>query len=93
MTNQPWVGVGANNSKLKTLLWFMLCLSVSTVHGFDTTDLELEEGAALQVISVLLDVKGNTVVEPADTQIQNFDFSFTCIDSSSGGGPQAVGKS
>ena len=71
----------------------MLCLSVSTVHGFDTTDIELDEGASQQVIRVMLDVKGNTAMEPAVNRIQNFGFSFTCIDSSNGGGPQAVGKS
>ena len=70
----------------------MLCLSVSTVHGFETTDLELAEGATQLVIRVILDVKGNTAMEPTDIRIQNFGFSFTCIDSSNGGGPQAVGE-
>ena len=65
----------------------------SSVHGFDqTTDLVLNEGATQQVIRMILDVKGNTLTEPASTRVLNFGFSFTCIDSSNGGGPQAVGE-
>ena len=41
---------------------------------------------------MILDVKGNTILEPASTRVLNFGFSFTCIDSSNGGGPQAVGE-
>jgi len=41
---------------------------------------------------MMLDVKGNTIMEPASTRVLNFGFSFTCIDSSNGGGPQAVGE-
>ena len=87
---------GASNSKmseLKTLFWFYWVMSVSSVHGFETTDFVLDEGATQEVIRVILDVKGDTLMEPASTRILNFDFSFTCIDSSSGGGPQAAGKS
>ena len=64
----------------------------SSVHGFvQTTDLELNEGATQEVITMMLDVKGNTLTEPASTRVLNFGFSFTCIDSSNGGGPTAVG--
>ena len=52
----------------------------------------LNEGATQQVIRMILDVKGNTLTEPASTRVLNFGFSFTCIDSSNGGGPQAVGE-
>ena len=52
----------------------------------------INEGATLQVIRVVLDVKGNTLTEPSSTRVLNFGFSFTCIDSSNGGGPQAVGE-
>ena len=65
----------------------------SSVHGFaQTTDLVLNEGATQPVITMMLDVKGNTLTEPASTRVTNFGFSFTCIDSSNGGGPQAVGE-
>ena len=65
----------------------------SSVHGFvQTTDLVLNEGATQEVIRMILDVKGNTLTEPASTRVLNFGFSFTCIDSSNGGGPQAVGE-
>ena len=63
------------------------------VHGFvRTTDLELTEGATQEVIRMILDIKGNTLTEPASTRVLNFGFSFTCIDSSNGGGPQAIGE-
>ena len=69
---------------------FWICASV---HGFvRTTDLVLNEGTTQEVIAMILDVKGNTLVEPASTQVRNFGFSFTCIYSSNGGGPQAVGE-
>ena len=65
----------------------------SSVHGFvQTTDLVLTEGATQEVIRMVLDVKGNTLTEPASTRVLNFVFSFTCIDSSNGGGPMAVGE-
>ena len=65
----------------------------SSVHGFvQTTDLELNEGATQEVITMMLDVKGNTILEPTSTRVRNFDFSFTCIDRSYGGGPMAVGE-
>ena len=41
---------------------------------------------------MMLDVKGNTITESASTRVLNFGFSFTCIDSSNGGGPHAVGE-
>ena len=52
----------------------------------------LTEGATQEVIRMILDVKGDTRVEPASTRVLNFYFSFTCTDSSNGGGPQAVGE-
>ena len=52
----------------------------------------LTEGATQEVIRVVLDVKGNTLIEPSSTQVINFGLSFTCIDSSNGGGPRAVGE-
>ena len=52
----------------------------------------INEGATQQVIRMMLDVKGNTLMEPGSTRVLNFGFSFTCIDSSNGGGPQAVGE-
>ena len=50
----------------------------------------LTEGDTQQVIRMMLDIKGNTLME--STRVLNFNFSFTCIDSSNGGGPQAVGE-
>ena len=68
-------------------------LVCSSVHGFvQTTDLVVNEGATQEVIEMRLDVKGDTSTEPASTRILNFDFSFTCTDSSNSGGPQAAGK-
>ena len=65
----------------------------SPVHGFvQTTDLVLNEGATQEVITMRLDVKGDTRMEPSSTRVLNFVFSFTCIDSSNGGGPMAVGE-
>jgi len=52
----------------------------------------LNEGATQEVITMILDIKGNTITEHASTRVLNFGFSFTCIDSSNGGGLQAVGE-
>ena len=52
----------------------------------------LNEGATQEVILMTLDIKGSTISEPASTRVLNFGFSFTCIYSSNGGGPTAVGK-
>ena len=52
----------------------------------------INEGATQEVIGVVLDVKGNTLTEPSSARVLNFGFSFTCIDSSNGGGPRAVGE-
>ena len=41
---------------------------------------------------MILDVKGSTTSEPSSTRVLNFGFSLTCIDSSNGGDPQAVGE-
>ena len=63
----------------------------SSVHGFvQTTDLVINEGATQEVITMTLDVKGNTLRET--TRVTTFDFSFMCIDSSNGGGLEAVGE-
>ena len=50
----------------------------------------INEGATQEVIRMMMDVKGNTFRET--TQVTTFDFSFMCIDSSNGGGLQAVGE-
>ena len=69
-----------------------LC-TCSSVHGFvRTTDLVLNEGATQEVIRMILDVKGNTLLEPANIRTQTYSFTFTCIDRSNGGGPQTVGE-
>ena len=52
----------------------------------------INEGATQEVIGMRLDVKGDTRTEPASTRVLNFGFSFTCTDSSNGGGPQAVSE-
>ena len=52
----------------------------------------LNEGDTQEVIRMILDIKENTITEPGSTRVLNFNFSFTCIDSSNGGGPQAVGE-
>ena len=63
----------------------------SSVHGFvQATDLVINEGATQEVIRMMMDVKGNTSRET--TQVTTLDFSFMCIDSSNGGGLQAVGE-
>ena len=80
-------------STVNLLLFYIYDIINSSVHGFvQTTDLVLNEGATQEVITMMLHIKGNTLTEPASTQVRNFDFSFTCIDSSNGGGPQAVGE-
>ena len=58
----------------------------------ETTDLVINEGATQEVIGMRLDVKGDTRTEPASTRVLSLTFSFTCIDSSNGGSPQAVGE-
>ena len=74
-------------------IYDILPLFNSSVHGFvQTTDLVLTEGATQEVIRMILDVKGSTTQEPASTRVLNFGFSFTCIDSSNGGGRMAVGE-
>ena len=50
----------------------------------------INEGATQEVITMTLDVKGNTLRET--TRVTTFAFSFMCTDSSNGGGPQAVGE-
>ena len=66
-------------------------LFIPSVHGFvQTSDLVINEGATQEVITMILDVKGNTLRET--TRVTAFDFSFMCIDSSNGGSPQAVGE-
>ena len=52
----------------------------------------LNEGATQEVITMTLDVKGNTGLEPASIRALNYGFSLTCTDSSNGGGSQAVGE-
>ena len=65
----------------------------SSVHGFvQTNDLVINEGATQEIITMTLDVKGNTLLEPASTRVLNFGFSFMCIYSPNGGGPLAVGE-
>ena len=90
--NAPWV----STLNLTPVLYLQhnYCVFVcSLVHGFvQTIDLELTEGATQQVIRMILDVKGNTLLEPGSTRGLNFSFTFTCIDSSNGGGRQAVGE-
>ena len=50
----------------------------------------INEGDPQEIITMKLDVKGNTLRET--TQVTTFNFSFMCIDSSNGGGLQAVGE-
>ena len=65
----------------------------SSVHGFvRTTDFMIDEGATQEVITMMMDVKGETRLEPPSTRVLNIGFSFTCIDSSNGGDSQAVGE-
>ena len=52
----------------------------------------INEGATQKVIRMMMDVKGDTRIEPASTRVLSFGFLFRCIDSSSGGGPMAVGE-
>ena len=52
----------------------------------------INEGAIQEVITMTLDVKGDTLMEPSSTRVLSFGFSFTCIYSSNGGGPMAVGE-
>ena len=52
----------------------------------------LNEGYRQEIFTMILDVKGNTLLEPGSIRVLYFDFSFTCIDSSNGGGPLAVGE-
>ena len=74
-------------------LFYIYVFVCSSVHGFvRATDLVINEGATQEVIEMRMDVKGNTRIEPASTRVLNFGFSFTCIDSSNGGGPMALGE-
>ena len=52
----------------------------------------MTEGATQEVFTMILDIKGNTLTEPASTRVLNFGFQFTCIDSSNGGDSMAVGE-
>ena len=70
-------------SERTPVLYLQQTVFNSSVHGFvQTTDLVLTEGDTQEVITMMLDVKGNTLTEPASTRVLNFGFSFTCIDSS-----------
>ena len=74
-------------------LFYIYVFVCSSVHGFvQTNDLVLNEGATQEVITMTLDVKGDILLEPAGTRVLNFAYTFTCIDSSNGGGPMAVGE-
>ena len=74
-------------------LFYVYVFVCSSVHGFvRTAYLVINEGATQEVITMTLDVKGNTRMESASTRVLNFGFSFTCVYSSNGGGPMAVGE-
>ena len=60
----------------------------SSVHGFKTTSLNVSEGDPLQTIQVALDIKGNTLREPAPAT-ETFGVQVRCTDS----GPQTVSES
>ena len=80
-------------SERTPVLYLQQTVFISSVHGFDqTTDLVINEGATQEVIRMILDVKGNTLTEPASTRVLNFGFLFTCIDSFNGAGLLAVGE-
>ena len=75
-------------------LLYIYVFVCSSVHGFvQTNDLVINEGATQEVITMTLDVKGNTFREPASTRVFNFGFSFMCIYSSNRSSPLAVGES
>ena len=62
----------------------------SSVHGFvQTNDLVINEGATQEIITMTLDVKGNTFREPAPAT-ESFGVQVRCIDS---GGSQTVSES
>lgn len=63
----------------------------SSVHGFQPTDLSIEEGGTQETIQITLDIKGDTLAEPVDTRITNFEFQITCLGSSGGGDPPTPG--
>ena len=71
----------------------MICIAFvcSSVHGFQPTDLLIEEGDTQETIQITLDIKGDTLAEPADTRITSFEFQITCLGSSSSDGPPASG--
>ena len=71
----------------------MICIVFvcSSVHGFQPTDLSIEEGDTEKTIQITLDIKGDTLTEPADTRITSFEFQITCLGSFSSDGPPATG--
>ena len=60
-------------------------LVISPVHGFrnDSINLLVEEGTTLQIITVALDIKGNSILETTPFFVLQIDFQLTCLGSSS----------
>ena len=67
--------------------------SIPSVHGFrdDSTNLSVTEGETQRIITITLDAKGSSLLEPSP--ISTFGFQITCFGISSGGGVRVPGKS
>ena len=64
----------------------LACLS--PVHGFrnDSINLSVEEGTTLQIITIALDIKGNSILEARRSTpffVLRIGFQLTCLGSSS----------
>ena len=66
---------------------------IPSVHGFrdDSTNLSVAEAKTQRVITITLDAKGSSLLEPSP--ILTFGFQITCLGNSSGGGVRVPGES
>lgn len=75
--------------------WFIIhvLLFCFSVHGFrdDSTNLSVEEGATLQIITIVLDLKGSSLTETLS--VTTFGFQITCLGSSIGSSFRAASES
>ena len=63
----------------ETNLYFL-----SSVHGFETTNVSADEGSLDEMVTVRLYLKGNASSDQDPPQCQNFIFNIICRDISTG---------
>ena len=71
------------------LIWLHLILQdfhfLSSVHGFEMSMVLVTEGDPQVTLNIRLDIKGNTLDEPAQFQVTRINFTVVCEDVTTGG--------